>query len=74
MTVMEGDNEGKTALHVASLEGHSEAVKLLLEAGAEVDAEDDNGQTPLSWAAENGHSEAVKLLQEREKEREWIVG
>jgi len=33
--------------------GHEAAVKLLLAAGAEVDAKDNKGWTPLWWAAQN---------------------
>ncbi|KAH0536543.1 hypothetical protein FGG08_006593 [Glutinoglossum americanum] len=53
-------------------EGHENVTKLLLEAGADVEAHDDsrrtplhwglNGQTPLSWAAWEGHSAAAELL------------
>jgi serine/threonine protein kinase len=47
----------------AAKNGHSEMVKSLLEAGAEVDSKDIlEKQTPLSMAAKNGHLEVVKSL------------
>ncbi|XP_013403524.1 inversin-like [Lingula anatina] len=40
-------------------------VKLFLDSGAKVNAEDSFGRTPLYWAALNGHEDIVKLLLER---------
>ncbi|EPE08548.1 ankyrin repeat protein [Ophiostoma piceae UAMH 11346] len=45
-------------LIAASYFGHHSIVKLLLDRGANAEAEDEDGRTPLLWAAENGH-EAV---------------
>nr|CEG03910.1 unnamed protein product [Fusarium acuminatum CS5907] len=60
-----------TNLMVASYYGHRAVVKLLLEQGAEVEAQDnDYGQTPLSLAAANGHEAAVGLLLEHGAEVE----
>ena len=53
---------GKTPLVCASLNGHTETVKLLLDAGAAVDTQDVYGTTPLVFASEEGHTEIVKLL------------
>jgi ankyrin repeat protein len=39
-----------TALHTAALGGNAEAVSVLLDAGADVNAEDLRGMTPLMWA------------------------
>jgi ankyrin repeat protein len=44
------DAAGWTALHFAAQERQAEIAKLLLDAGAEVDAQDQNGNTPL-WRA-----------------------
>ncbi len=62
-----GDIEWKsgsceTALFVASAFGHQSCVKLLLEAGAEVDSDDCIGWTPLRISSNCGHLEVVKLL------------
>lgn len=56
---------GRTALIWACLKGHTGCVKLLLEAGADVnlaDGDEDSGGTPLSWAASHGNAEILDLL------------
>ena len=40
----------------------SEVVKVLLAAGADVNARDDEGKTPLDYASLNDHSKAVQIL------------
>jgi ankyrin repeat protein len=42
---------GEMPLHRAAAFGDAEAIQLLLEAGAVIDARDANGDTPLSWAS-----------------------
>ena len=44
------------------MNGHTETVKLLLDAGAAVDTQGMHGMTPLMCASEKGHTEIVKLL------------
>ena len=51
-----------TPLADASWRGHLEAVKILVKAGAKVEAKDRLGRTPLIRAAYFGHHEVVKLL------------
>jgi ankyrin repeat protein len=41
----------ETPLHRAAAFGEEETIRLLLEAGAKIDAIDANGDTPLSWAS-----------------------
>ncbi|KAG0412538.1 hypothetical protein HPB47_010336 [Ixodes persulcatus] len=44
-------SSGKTALQVASHQGHQEIVELLLQCAASVEAQDDDGDTALHYAA-----------------------
>ena len=53
--------EGSTLLHVAVEHGHHEVVKVLVQAGADVNKEF-NGMSPLYRASELGHPEIVELL------------
>ena len=56
------DNAGNTPLQIAALEGCAQIVKLLLEAGCDVDCKNIDRDTPLIDAVENGHLEVVQLL------------
>jgi hypothetical protein len=51
--------KGETPLHRAAAFGSEEAIRLLLEAGAVVDAKDMNGDTPLSWASWHLRPDAI---------------
>ena len=57
------DSSGYTGLHYASRAGHTEMMRILLDAGADPDARTGAGKvTPLHRAAYMGHLEAVQLL------------
>jgi ankyrin repeat protein len=57
--------DGETPLIAASRAGRLDAVKLLLEAGAAVNAADTlQDQTALMWAAAEGHADIVSALLE----------
>ena len=56
-------SHGETALMLASRSGNKEAVQLLLDRGAQVNAKENlRGTTALMWAAEQGHSDIIRLL------------
>lgn len=56
------DSDGWTGLRSASWGGHTEALRLLLDAGADVDGCDSEGRTALRAAAWGGHEEIVRIL------------
>ena len=41
------NSDGRTALHCAARFAHAEVVRMLVDAGADVNAADNNGYTPL---------------------------
>lgn len=56
------DNAGNTPLQIASLEGKSRTVQLLLDAGCDLTCKNIDMETPLIDAVENGHLEVVRML------------
>jgi Adenylate kinase/Ankyrin repeats (many copies)/EF hand len=50
------------AIHLAAGEGHVEVVKLLLDAGADMNVRDRWGNRPLDEAINGGHSDVVEML------------
>jgi hypothetical protein len=65
--------DGRAALHVASINDHVEVVQLLLENGADLYARDDDGLTPFDIASSYGWEETVQLLSEyRAKSVKWF--
>ncbi|XP_063073221.1 protein phosphatase 1 regulatory subunit 12A isoform X8 [Engraulis encrasicolus] len=56
---------GGTAMHVAAAKGYSEVLKLLIQAGYDVNIKDFDGWTPLHAAAHWGKSEACRILVEQ---------
>lgn len=52
----------KTPLMHASEKGHTEVVKVLINAQANVNAKDALGRTALLYAAKNGHADIVSML------------
>jgi ankyrin repeat protein len=53
---------GWTSLMHASRNGHESVVKLLIGAGADIDARDNDGMTSLIHAIQNVHESVVKPL------------
>lgn len=59
------DELGRTALSLASMKGHEDVVRLLLELGATLDQGDYEGNRPLHYAAAYNQLIVVQLLIER---------
>ena len=57
-----------TALGVAAILGHTETVRVLLQAGADPEKRDSEDKTPLMWAMENGHTETAEALLDADAE------
>ena len=50
------------AIHAAARAGHSDVVRVLLEAGAHINSPGQVGVTPLSWAAQTGQLGTARYL------------
>ena len=62
--VNDTDEYDETALLWASMHGHTEVCKLLLENDANVNHANEDGETALIWASHCGHTKLCKLLLE----------
>eukprot|EP01112_Ceratiomyxa_fruticulosa_P011898 TRINITY_DN3274_c0_g3_i1.p1 TRINITY_DN3274_c0_g3~~TRINITY_DN3274_c0_g3_i1.p1 ORF type:complete len:607 (+),score=113.71 TRINITY_DN3274_c0_g3_i1:134-1954(+) len=60
----EGDYDGRTALHLASEEGHLDIVKYLISKGVNLNAHDRWGSTPLRGAISYNRREICNLLKD----------
>jgi ankyrin repeat protein len=58
----DADGQGWTALMTATIEGHVEVVRVLLELGAEVDVESKKGWTALRFAVSMDEAGILRLL------------
>ena len=56
---------GNTALTYACCGGFVDVVKILIDAGAELESHNENGHTPLMEASSGGHVNVAALLLER---------
>lgn len=54
--------KGNTALHIASLAGQKDVIKLLIQYNANVNVQSLNGFTPLYMAAQENHDACVRFL------------
>ena len=55
-------DDGHTALHCAAQEKHADVVKVLIDAGADIEGKNDEGRSPLLVASDAANVEIVKLL------------
>ena len=62
LDVNRGDYDKRTALHLASGEGHLEVVRALCEAGADTNVEDRWFRRPLDDAVTSNHDQVAELL------------
>jgi hypothetical protein len=56
------DNNGSTPVALAAHRGHVDAIKALVDVGANVHTPDNDGDTPLLIAAHQGQKKVIKLL------------
>lgn len=54
--------KGETPLHRAAAFGSEDTIRMLLDAGAKIDAADANGDSPLSWGSWYGRPDAILRL------------
>ncbi|XP_060077074.1 transient receptor potential cation channel subfamily A member 1-like [Ylistrum balloti] len=59
--INETDGDGLSALNLASLNGHTKIIHMLMEKGAYV-TRDHDGNSPLHMAASNGYTKTIKIL------------
>ena len=59
-----GDYDNRCALHLAAEEGHMSCVKILLNAGADLNVKDRWGTTPLRGAIRNTHNNIADYLKD----------
>ncbi len=57
-----GGGQNQTPLNRAAQSGVAEAVKALVEAGADMEAKNDSGRTPLHEAVIEGEPESIRIL------------
>ncbi|XP_048489064.1 arfGAP with SH3 domain, ANK repeat and PH domain-containing protein isoform X3 [Plutella xylostella] len=65
-------NQGLTALHLCAATDRTEAMKLLLKAGADVSAKDASGKTALALARHMGHHACEELLLSNDKREKSV--
>ncbi|KAM7407615.1 hypothetical protein PAMA_003373 [Pampus argenteus] len=63
--VMKRNHKGETPLHLAAIKGDADAVKELLDQGADPNLKDNAGWTPLHEACNLGHLAVVEVLVSR---------
>jgi len=56
------NEDGLSALMIASMIGHSEVVERLLASGAQINLHNKIGMSALRIASQKGHGEVVKIL------------
>ncbi|XP_068772117.1 E3 ubiquitin-protein ligase MIB2 isoform X4 [Struthio camelus] len=62
LTKVDTKNQGRTALQIASYQGHLDVVKILLQAHATVNLRDEEGDAALHYAAFGNQAEVARVL------------
>ena len=62
------DDNGQTAFHFASWNGHLEILEILIDSGADVNVEDFDEWCPVHNACAEGHISVLEILLEAEAE------
>lgn len=57
-----GDKHNNTSLHIATMFGYTNIVKMLLDSGANIEAINDNNEKPLDIACKKGNLFIGKML------------
>jgi ankyrin repeat protein len=57
-----GANQGYNALHMAAVNGHTDAAEILIKSGVEINAKSVNGETPLDVAVRCGQTKLARVL------------
>ena len=60
--VNQKDNDGYTAMLLATERSHADVVQVLIDAGADFEVKDEEGSSPLLWACYSGQVAVVKML------------
>jgi ankyrin repeat protein len=69
LTAVSRNDMGVMPIHAACSAGRLDAARVLLDAGADVDAKEHGGYAPLHLAAGNGDADLARLLLERGADR-----
>lgn len=66
------NDDGMSALHIAALQGHSEAIDVLIDAGAGPDCSGDDDDTPLHIACSFVQPDSVRALLRRDADENLV--
>jgi ankyrin repeat protein len=70
INVNQQNNDGRTALMLASFVGHKEIIEMLLKhKDIQTTQQDEKGFSALRWAIERGHKEIAKILEGKVKRK-----